>query len=123
MNNVAIYLRKSREEEIETREETLARHERILNDYCMTNKLNIIRTYKEVVSGESIEKRPRMKELLNDVENGLYDGVVVVELERLSRGNQIDQAKNLFKDIKKRYLLFLFLFIYYLYSYRYTFYS
>lgn len=36
MNNVAIYLRKSREEEIETREETLARHERILNDYCVS---------------------------------------------------------------------------------------
>ena len=29
--NVAIYLRKSREEEQETREETLARHERIWN--------------------------------------------------------------------------------------------
>lgn len=41
MNNVAIYLRKSREEEIETREETLARHERILNDYCVANRLNI----------------------------------------------------------------------------------
>ena len=32
--NVAIYLRKSREEDNETREETLARHERILLDYC-----------------------------------------------------------------------------------------
>lgn len=104
MNNVAIYLRKSREEEIETREETLARHERILNDYCVANKLNIVRTYKEVVSGESIEKRPRMKELLNDVENGLYDGVVVVELERLSRGNQIDQAEilEIFKKSKTK---------------------
>lgn len=104
MNNVAIYLRKSREEEIETREETLARHERILNDYCVANKLNIAKTYKEVVSGESIEKRPRMKELLNDVENGLYDGVVVVELERLSRGNQIDQAEilEIFKKSKTK---------------------
>ena len=104
MNNVAIYLRKSREEEIETREETLARHERILNDYCVANKLNIAKTYKEVVSGESIEKRPRMKELLNDVENGLYNGVVVVELERLSRGNQIDQAEilEIFKKSKTK---------------------
>lgn len=90
---VAVYLRKSREEEIETREETLARHERMLKDYCERNNLEIVKTYKEVVSGESIEKRPKMQMLLNDVENNMYDGVAVIELERLSRGNQIDQAE------------------------------
>lgn len=91
--NVAIYLRKSREEEAETREETLARHERILTDYCERHGLTVIKKYKEVVSGESIANRPKMQALLNDVSSGLYDGVVVVELERLSRGNQIDQAE------------------------------
>ena len=91
--NVALYLRKSREEEAETREETLARHERILTDYCERHGLTVIKTYKEVVSGESIANRPKMQALLSDVSSGLYDGVVVVELERLSRGNQIDQAE------------------------------
>lgn len=91
--NVAIYLRKSREEETETREETLARHERILDDYCNANNLNVIHKYKEVVSGESIENRPQMQRLMEDVRQNLYEGVVVVELERLSRGNQIDQAE------------------------------
>ena len=91
--NVAIYLRKSREEETETREETLARHERILLDFCCRSNLSIIKTYKEVVSGESIEKRPQMIQLLEDVSKCMYDGVVVVELERLSRGNQIDQCE------------------------------
>lgn len=91
--NVALYLRKSREEEIETREETLARHERILEDYCSRNNLIIIERYKEVVSGESIANRPKMQMLLEDVQSRKYDGVVVVELERLSRGNQIDQAE------------------------------
>ena len=33
-----------------------------------------------------------MQSLLSDVQSGMYDGVVV-ELERLSRGNQIDQAE------------------------------
>ena len=93
MNNVALYLRKSREEETETREETLARHERILLDYCSANNLDIVKTYKEVVSGESIENRPEMQKLLNDVKLGMFEGVVVVELERLSRGNQMDQAE------------------------------
>jgi len=102
--NIALYLRKSREEEIETREETLARHERILEDYCTKNNLTIIKKYKEVVSGESIENRPQMQQLLQDVQAGLYDGVVVVELERLSRGNQIDQAEILevFKKSKTK---------------------
>ena len=76
--NVAIYLRKSREEIDERREETLKRHENILFDYCSRNNLNIVKTYREIVSGESIEKRPQMQLLLDDVKNKLYDGVVVV---------------------------------------------
>lgn len=98
-NNVALYLRKSREE-TETTEETLARHERMLFDYCARNGLNIVKIYKEVVSGESIANRPKMQELLEDVYSGTYDGVVVIEIERLSRGNQIDQAEVL--DIFKK---------------------
>ena len=104
MTNIAFYLRKSREEENETREETLARHESILFDYCNKNNLSIKKVYKEVVSGESISNRPQMQLLLNEVQKGLYDGVVVVELERLSRGNQIDQAEilEIFKKSKTK---------------------
>ena len=68
---VAVYLRKSREEENETREETLARHERILFDYCNKNNLIIKNIFKEVVSGESISNRPQMQLLLNDVKANL----------------------------------------------------
>lgn len=90
---VAIYLRKSRDEELESKEETLARHERILLDYCNRNNLIVKKIFKEVVSGESIENRPRMQQLLEDVSNKKYEGVVVIEIERLSRGNQVDQAE------------------------------
>lgn len=92
VKGVAIYLRKSREDE-ELKEETLARHEKMLLDYCKRNKLNIVKTYKEVVSGESIANRPEMQKLLDDVASGLYNGVVCVEIERLSRGNQLDQCE------------------------------
>lgn len=92
VKDVAIYLRKSREDE-ELKEETLARHEKMLLDYCKRNKLNIVQIYKEVVSGESIANRPEMQRLLDDVANGLYHGVVCVEIERLSRGNQLDQCE------------------------------
>ena len=89
---VAIYLRKSRMDGTdENIEETLARHERMLLDFCKRNNLLVVKTYKEVVTGDSIEGRPQMQQLLEDVEDGLYEGVVVIELERLSRGNPLDQ--------------------------------
>lgn len=100
MNNVAIYLRKSRDEENESRDVTLARHERMLKEYCERNDLIIKKIYKEIVSGESISARYEMQRLLMDVRAGLFDAVCVIELERLSRGNQADQAEIL--DVFKR---------------------
>ena len=91
--SVAIYLRKSRDEENESRDETLARHEKLLLEYCDRNNLHIKKIYKEVVSGESIAARLEMQRLLLDINSGKYDGVVCIEIERLSRGNQIDQAE------------------------------
>lgn len=93
MDSVAIYLRKSRDEDNETRDITLARHEKLLIEYCERNNLNIKKIYKEVVSGESIAARLEMQRLLVDITSGKYDGVVCIELERLSRGNQVDQAE------------------------------
>lgn len=102
--NVAIYLRKSRDDQEETREETLARHERMLFEYCKNRDFIIKDIYKEVVSGENIANRPEMQRLLEDVAKCKYDGVVVVEIERLSRGNQIDQAEilEIFKKSKTK---------------------
>ncbi len=90
-----IYLRKSRadmEAEAHGEGETLARHERILLDTAKKNKMIISKIYKEIVSGESIATRPVMQELLSDVENGMWDNVLVVEVERLARGDTIDQG-------------------------------
>lgn len=100
MSNVALYLRKSRDEENESRDVTLARHEKLLTEYCDRHGLIIKKKYKEIVSGESISARFEMQKLLMDVKAGLFDAVVVVELERLSRGNQVDQAEIL--DVFKR---------------------
>lgn len=93
IKKVALYLRKSREEENESREATLARHERMLRDYCEANNLSIVKVYKEVVSGENLDARPQARLMLDAVADKEFDGVVVVELERLSRGNQIDQVE------------------------------
>lgn len=95
MPTYAIYLRKSRkdtEAEAHGEGETLARHRRILLDYAEKNNLQIVKIYEEIVSGESIAARPQMQQLLTDTEQGLYNGVLVIEVERLARGDTIDQG-------------------------------
>lgn len=94
----AMYLRKSRADmELEAmgEGETLARHRERL--YAMAQKMDItpdqIVVYEEIVSGESIADRPQMQRLLSDVYMKKYKGVLVVEVERLARGNTKDQGE------------------------------
>ena len=92
----AVYLRKSRKDldaEARGEGETLERHFRILKDLARQMRVNVTKIYAEVVSGESIEARPKMQQLLRDVETGIYDGVLVVEVERLARGDTSDQGR------------------------------
>ncbi len=92
----AIYLRKSRED-IESEKygegETLARHEKILTTLAQKRNLHISKIYREVVSGETISERKEMQKLLKDVENEKWTGVLVVEVERLARGDTADQGR------------------------------
>lgn len=90
----ALYLRKSRKDMESERLgiDTLERHESMLNAFAKANNIKIGKIYREVVSGDSIAARPQMQQLLSDVENGLWAGVLVVEVERLARGDTIDQG-------------------------------
>lgn len=91
----AIYLRKSRadiEAEAKGEGETLARHEHILLDLANKKGLKIGKIYREIVSGETIEARPEMQKLLANVKQGKWKGVLVVEVERLARGETMDQG-------------------------------
>lgn len=54
--------------------------------------ISIADIYREVVSGDTIASRPVMQQLLNEVEQGLWNGVFVMEVERLARGDTIDQG-------------------------------
>lgn len=95
MEQYAIYLRKSRADlELEKygEMETLARHEKTLTELAEKKKFYIAEIYKEVVSGETISARPEVQKLLTDVEGGQYSGVIVMEIERLARGDTIDQG-------------------------------
>ena len=95
MKYYAAYLRKSRKDmdaESHGQGETLARHEKILKDLAKKMNIKIIKFYREIVSGETVASRPVMQQLLSDVENGMWNGILVVEVERLARGNTLDQG-------------------------------
>ena len=95
MEQYAMYLRKSRadiELEATGEMETLARHEKILLGTAKKLKLPVTKIYKEIVSGETIEARPVVQQLIDEVERGLWTGVLVMEIERLARGDTIDQG-------------------------------
>jgi DNA invertase Pin-like site-specific DNA recombinase len=94
----AMYLRKSRADlELEAmgEGETLARHKAMLDNLAAKHGIssNQITVYKEVVSGDSLDDRPEAQRLLNDVHSKHYKGVLVVEVERLARGNTRDQGE------------------------------
>lgn len=90
-----LYLRKSRADrdaEAHGEGETLARHEQTLTALANNLGIEISATYREIVSGETISSRPEMMKLLHEVESGVWDGVIVMEIERLARGATIDQG-------------------------------
>lgn len=91
----AMYLRKSRadvEAEARGEGETLTKHEKALTELAKKLNLSVVKQYREIVSGENIAARPQMQALLADVNDGKYDGVLVMEIERLARGDTIDQG-------------------------------
>jgi site-specific DNA recombinase len=94
MSKNVMYLRKSRADiDAENRGEleTLARHKKALLELAKKMKLPIDKIYEEVASGETIASRPVMQQLLHDIEDGMWDSVLVMEVERLARGDGIDQ--------------------------------
>lgn len=95
MEQYVKYLRKSRFDRDYAEmsmEETLKRHEAILDKLAKDRGYFVSKTYYEVVSGESIAARPEIQKLLDEVSAGIYAGVLVVDLERLARGNGADQG-------------------------------
>lgn len=95
MERYVKYLRKSRFDRDYAElsiEETLKRHETILDKLARDRGYHIAKTYYEVVSGESIAARPEIQKMLEEVSLGIYAGVLVVDVERLARGNGSDQA-------------------------------
>lgn len=97
VEDILMYLRKSRTDDPAlTVEEVLSKHEQMLDDWVQRNFQDSGRSipeenrYREVVSGETIESRPRVQELLRRIESPRVKAVLIVEPQRLSRGDLED---------------------------------
>lgn len=87
------YLRKSqmdRDYEELSVEETLKRHRKKLEEFTNRKRLNVEVILEEVVTGESLSERPKMLQALELVNTGEYDGIVCMDIDRLSRGSSFD---------------------------------
>lgn len=94
--NILKYLRKSRTDDpMLTVEEVLSKHEQMLDDWVRQKfpgapGIPEENCYREVVSGETIESRPKVQELLRQIESPKYKAILIVEPQRLSRGDLED---------------------------------
>ena len=89
MREYCMYIRKSRADEPD---EALERHRKTLQELADRLGLRVTRVYQEVASADSIAGRKEIKALLNDVCAGMWAGVLVMDLDRLGRGDSADQA-------------------------------
>lgn len=93
VHQIIIYLRKSRNEEKEDLQVVLARHEKMLQDYAIRNfgeRIPEENIFREVVSGETIDDRIEIKKVFNKLADDDIKAVLVVEPQRLSRGDMED---------------------------------
>lgn len=97
------YDRKSRSDDpLLSVEEILERHGKILEEYAIKNLGGPIpeeNKYKEVGSSETIDDRPEMLRLLKAVENPAIKAILVVDVQRLSRGD-LEDAGRLIKILR-----------------------
>ena len=77
-------------------EEVLERHAKILDDYAtkyLGGPIPEENKYKEVGSSETIDDRPEMLKLLKAIESPAIKAVLVVDVQRLSRGDLEDAGR------------------------------
>jgi site-specific DNA recombinase len=99
--DIAIYVRKSRadiENEKQAAEngqiyDTLAKHRQELLTIARRDNHRILDIYEEVVTGDYIVGRKEMQKLLDNILAMKYEAVLVIDVDRLGRGDKMDQGK------------------------------
>ena len=97
VDEIFAYLRKSRSDDPAlTVEEVLEKHEARLQEWAIANfgaKIPEENILREIVSGETIDDRPEMLRLLSMIESPKVQAILIVEPQRLSRGDLEDAGR------------------------------
>lgn len=88
IKTVAIYNRISRDNN--ESEDVLLNHRTITKRLCESKSYKY-KLYEEIEPGGKFEERKVPLQLLKDIAQGMYDGLVVVELSRIARDNLYSQ--------------------------------
>ena len=93
-DEVLVYLRKSRADDPSlTVAEVLSKHEQMLGDWMSVHLSGPVpeeNRFREIVSGETISARPEVQKVLRLCEQPRFRALLVVEPQRLSRGDLED---------------------------------
>jgi hypothetical protein len=96
-DEILIYLRKSRSDDpFLSVEEVLSKHEAILDEWAeqkIGEKIIESNRIREIESGETIADRPGIQLLLKKIESPKYKAILIVEVQRLSRGDLEDAGR------------------------------
>lgn len=93
---ILLYSRKSRTDDPGlTVADVLAKHERMLDAWMAqrmpeAGEIPAENRYREVISGETIQARPKVQEVLRRIESPAIKAVLIVEPQRLTRGDLED---------------------------------
>ena len=83
--NTALYLRLSRDDELQGESNSIATQRMMLRRYAEQNHFNIVDEYADDgYSGTNFE-RPSFKRMISDIENGKINCVITKDLSRLGR--------------------------------------
>lgn len=86
----AVYLRKSRADEGDP--DALHRHRETLLAFAQEHQMAVAEIFEEIVSGESLYLRPQMLRLLEGVQEGRFEAVLCMDIDRLGRGDMASQG-------------------------------
>lgn len=96
-DEVLVYLRKSRSDDpLLSVEEVLAKHEKMLDEWAekyLGGVVSECNKFREIVSGETIQARPEIQKVLRLIEQPKYKAILMVEVQRLSRGDLEDAGR------------------------------
>lgn len=95
---VAIYCR------VSTDEQDADKQDFICQEYCKRMNHEVFKVYKDVISG-STTSRPSFNQLLEDMRNYRFEGVVVTKLDRM--GRSLQHLLSLFDEFSRKKIEFV----------------